>query len=233
MITSGGIIAAGEGRRLKLAGVKAHKPLVSIAGFPLIGHMLRQFAACGIRRAIIIFNEEEEECVDWVRKHFAAMDLQILVRSTKSSFESFSRVGCELGAGRHLICAVDSICSSADLLKMISSEARSAGELLLGVTAFVHDEKPLWVRMEPGSLRIRQIGGAADSYATAGLYNIDSSIFERQFRDHIPSLRVFLQELVREGVPASAVPLAEVIDVDTIEDICLAERFISERGWFM
>jgi choline kinase len=233
MITSAGIIAAGEGRRLKLAGVEAHKPLVSIAGFPLIGHRLRQFAACGIRRAIIIFNEEEQDCVEWVRKNFSAMDLQILVRSTKSSYESFCRVGRELGAGRHLICAVDSICSSADLQKMISSEAGSARELLLGVTTFVHDEKPLWVRMEPGSRKIREIGGAADSCATAGLYNIDGSIFGPQLGGQIPSLRVFLQELVREGVPASAVPLADVIDVDTIEDICLAEKFISERGRFI
>ena len=33
MIDSAGIIAAGEGSRLKLAGIEVHKPLVPIAGF--------------------------------------------------------------------------------------------------------------------------------------------------------------------------------------------------------
>jgi len=230
MIDSAGIIAAGEGSRLKMSGIEVHKPLVPIAGLPLIGHTLRQFVDLGLQRVVIIFNESEQDCVDWVRKHFSALDLEILVKSTRSSFESFWRVGRALGPGRHLICTVDSICSPADWRTMTASKAGSVRDVLLGVTSFVHDEKPLWVRTEPGSLRIVEIGGSGDNFATAGFYNVGDAIFERELRNDISSLRVFLRELLREGFPVRAVPLADVIDVDTAKDINLAERFISQIG---
>ena len=228
MIDSAGIIAAGDGNRLKLAGIEVHKPLVAIAGFPLIGHTLRQFVDAGVRRGVIIFNEAQQECADWVRKSFPTLELEILMKSTSSSFESFWRVGRALGPGRHLVCTVDSICSPADWRKMIASKAGSAHEILLGVTSFVHDEKPLWVGTEPGSLKITEIGGLGGNYATAGFYNVSDAIFRRELNNDVSSLRVFLKVLLREGFPASAVPLADVIDVDTAEDIDLAERFISE-----
>ena len=115
MISSAGIIAAGEGRRLKMDGLTFSKPLVPIAGTPLIGHTLRQLLEVGVERVAIIFNETQQECADWVRAHFASLELRILVKTTRSSFESFWRVGRALGPGRHLICTVDSICSPRGL----------------------------------------------------------------------------------------------------------------------
>jgi NDP-sugar pyrophosphorylase family protein len=227
MIASAGIIAAGEGSRLKIDGVKVNKPLVPIAGLPLIGHTLRQFAEMGVRRVVIIFNESERDCADWVRAHFSHLELEILAKSTRSSFESFWRVGRALGPGRHLICTVDSICSPADWRSMIASTADSERDVLLGVTSFVHDEKPLWVRTEPDSFKITEIGGASKHFATAGFYNVGDAIFQRELEGGISSLRVFLGKLLQEGFPFRAVPLADVIDVDTAEDINLAESFLS------
>ena len=154
----------------------------------------------------------------------------ILIKSTQSSFESFWRVGRALGPGRHLISTVDAICSSPDWHKMVYSKSSSLGEILLGVTSFVHDEKPLWVTTAPDSLKIVEIGGAAQGYATAGLYAVDEIIFDRPLREDISSLRVFLRELLREGFPVRALPLADVIDIDTVDDIHLAEQFLSQRG---
>lgn len=230
MIESAGIIAAGKGSRLRLDGIEVHKPMVPICGFPLIGHTLRQLIGAGIRRVVIIFNEAEQDCAAWVRKHFAALDLEILLKSTHSSFESFWRVGRALGAGRHLICAVDSICAPADWRKMISSKAGSSREIVLGVTSFIHDEKPLWVRTEPGSLKIAELGGPGEEYATAGFYNVAAEIFERELAYDISSLRIFLKRLLEEGFSATAVRLADVIDVDTAEDVRMAERFMLQLG---
>ncbi len=231
MIRSAGIIAAGEGRRLKMEGLKVSKPLIPIAGTPLIGHTLRQFLEIGVDRVAIIFNESQEECVDWVRAHFTSLKLQILVKTTRSSFESFWRIGRALGPGRHLISTVDSICSTTDWRTMFGSEVDSERDILLGVTSFVHDEKPLWVRTEPESLRIVSLGGPHERFATAGIYGVGDAIFEREWENGISSLRVFLGRLLREGFPLRAVPLGDVIDVDTVEDINLAERFLSQiRG---
>jgi NDP-sugar pyrophosphorylase family protein len=231
MITSAGIIAAGEGRRLKMDGLTFSKPLIPIAGTPLIGHTLRQFLEIGVEHVAIIFNETQQECADWVRAHFAALELKILVKTTRSSFESFWRVGRALGPGRHLICTVDSICSPQDWQTMFASPADSDREVLLAVTSFVHDEKPLWVATKPESLEIVNLGASGGKFATAGIYGVTAAIFEREWEDGIPSLRAFLGQLLREGFPFRAVPLGDVIDVDTVEDINLAERFLSRiRG---
>ena len=44
----GGIIAAGEGRRLREDGFAMPKPLVPVAGVPLIEATLRNFLAAGV-----------------------------------------------------------------------------------------------------------------------------------------------------------------------------------------
>ena len=231
MISSGGIIAAGEGRRLKMDGLTFSKPLVPIAGTPLIGHTLQQLLEVGVERVAIIFNETQQECADWVRAHFSSLELEILVKTTRSSFESFWRVGRALGPGRHLICTVDSICSPEDWRTMSASAADSDREVLLGVTSFVHDEKPLWVATKPESLKIVNLGASFGKFTTAGIYGVTEAIFEREWEDGISSLRAFLGQLLREGFPFRAVPLGDVIDVDTVEDIKLAERFLSRiRG---
>ena len=227
MIISAGIIAAGEGSRLRMAGVEVSKPLVPIAGTPLIGHTLREFLEMGVERVAIIFNETQQECVDWVRAHFPSLELKIIIKTTRSSFESFWRVGRALGPGRHLICTVDSICSPEDWRTMFASATNSEREVLLAVTSFVHDEKPLWVATEPESLRIINLGVPRGKFATAGIYGVGGGIFEREWQEGISSLRAFLGQLLREGFPLRAVPLGDVIDVDTVEDINLAERFLS------
>src|SRR5215472_126369 len=51
---TGGVIAAGEGRRLRRDGWTMAKPLVPVAGVPLIEHVLTNFRAAGITRLTII-----------------------------------------------------------------------------------------------------------------------------------------------------------------------------------
>ncbi len=75
----GAIIAAGEGSRLRADGYRVPKPMVEVAGVPLIGAVLRNFTAAGITAITIILNEQERECVDWVRTRFPALELDVIV----------------------------------------------------------------------------------------------------------------------------------------------------------
>ena len=80
-IISAGIIAAGEGSRFIQAGILTPKPLISVAGYPLIGRTLKYYQSLGIQRVVIIFNEQESDCVDWVRQHFPSFSTEIIVKS--------------------------------------------------------------------------------------------------------------------------------------------------------
>jgi NDP-sugar pyrophosphorylase family protein len=86
---SGGIIAAGEGSRLRQAGWAVPKPMVPVAGVPRIASAIRNFVAAGITRLSIIVNEQERDCAAWVRGRFPELDLRLTVKTTASSLESF------------------------------------------------------------------------------------------------------------------------------------------------
>ncbi len=231
MIRSAGIIAAGEGSRFAKAGFKTHKPLIPVAGIPLIGHTLRRYQDAGIHKIVVIFNENEADCVDWVKAHFPRFETQIIVKSTASSFESFCRVGEALGPGRHLMSTVDSICSPADVTRMLEKGDADGknSEIHLGITEFVHDEKPLWVDFDAKTQKIKALSIPGGKWATAGFYNVPGSIFKSKPDFPVSSLRVYLKWLVDQGFQVSGVPLADVVDVDTPEDLAIAEKLLQAQ----
>lgn len=198
--------------------------MLQVAGYPLIGHALKNLQAAGIRKVAVIFNEDEAECAAWVRAHFAELDPQILIKSTASSFESFWLVGRLIGKGRHLLTTVDAFCLPHETRKMVDQSLEEG--MALGVTSFVDDEKPLWVKMDEKSGKISEIGAASGKYATAGFYNVPGSIFEKRPDEEIASLRFFLKWLVRKGTPACGVVLSDVVDVDVPKDLEAAERLL-------
>ncbi|HET9469822.1 MAG TPA: NTP transferase domain-containing protein, partial [Usitatibacter sp.] len=83
----GGIIAAGAGSRLRADGWRVAKPLVEVAGLPLIGAVLRNFTTAGITAITIIVNEEELDCIQWVRARRPDLDVEFIVKTTASSLE--------------------------------------------------------------------------------------------------------------------------------------------------
>jgi NDP-sugar pyrophosphorylase family protein len=225
--TSAGIIAAGEGSRFKKSGVLIHKPLIPVAGFPLIGYTLKNFEFLGIQKVAVIFNESGRDCADWVKENFPRLRFEIIVKSTKSSFESFWLVGERLGAGRHLISTVDAFCDSQELKNLMVDE-KTPG-IVLGVTSVVDDEKPLWVRMDEKTKLIRALGVPSGRFATAGVYNVPSEIFLQKPEIEISSLRKFLKWLVEKGTPARGVILSRVVDVDMPKDIAAAEKLLKSN----
>ena len=56
-VPQGGIIAAGEGTRLRADGFLVSKPMVPVAGRPLIEHAVERFRAASIRSLSIVINE--------------------------------------------------------------------------------------------------------------------------------------------------------------------------------
>ncbi|MGH7368860.1 MAG: NTP transferase domain-containing protein, partial [Candidatus Rokuibacteriota bacterium] len=166
----GAIIAAGEGSRLRADGFRAPKPLVEVAGQPLIGAVLRNFAAAGITAITIILNEREHQCVEWVRARFPHLDVEFIVKTTASSLESFREVTGRGPAGPMLVSTVDAWCAAEDFARFAAAAARRPDDAtVLAVTPFVSDEKPLWVTLGAGG-RVEALGKADSGLVTAGVY---------------------------------------------------------------
>lgn len=220
----GGIIAAGHGERLKAGSWQGPKPLLPIAGRPLIGHAVDNLARAGVSRIDVIFNEDSVDCAEWLRLNKGAVPIEIIVRSTPSSFESFRLIAERLQGTAAIVTTVDGIMDQDALIPLARAVADSAADgLVLGVTDHVDDEKPLWIERDEATGRAVRIGGQSGNCVSAGVYGLPAGFALPVTAKHA-RLRDFLTAVAESGRPIMTVMLAGVIDVDRPSDVAAAER---------
>lgn len=227
---TGGIIAAGEGRRLREAGFTVPKPLVPVAGVPLLEGVIRNFQAAGIEGLTIILNEDERDCVDWLTGRFPELRPRVIVRTTASSLESFSRVLAGAPPGPIVVSTVDAWCRPADFVGFVeAARRRPADAVVLAVTPLVDDEAPLWAVLDDDG-RIRSLGGPTGNVVTAGIYLIPERVRALAPPTDLGRLREFLAWLVRRGEMVYGETIERVVDVDRRADVALAEGLSRQAG---
>ena len=225
----GAIIAAGEGSRLRADGFTVPKPLVPVAGLPLIGAVLRNFVAAGITSITVIVNESERECVEWVRARFPALDVDFVVKTTASSLESFREVTGRGPAGPMLVSTVDAWCAPEDFVRFAEQAAgRPEDATVLAVTPFVSDERPLWVTLGADG-RVEALGEAGGGLVTAGMYRVSDRARRPPRAPALGRLREYLAWLRRSGEPLYGEIIETVVDVDRREDVASAEALAGKR----
>ena len=230
-----GVLAAGRGERLREESNRL-KPLVKVGNQTLIEHVLTSMSGAGASEVTVIINEDSLA----VREHVSAREwpfaLRWIVETTPTSMHSFLRLVETLAAdgdeGPFLISTVDTVAGAQTYARFIGAARQlERAAVMLGLTSPGNDDKPLFVRMEPGDSRITLIGEAAapSDYATAGVYAVRASILreaEAARRDGVDALRTFLGRLLDRGYHLAGIPIAESIDVDRPADIETAEAFL-------
>jgi NDP-sugar pyrophosphorylase family protein len=220
---TGGIIAAGLGTRLRGDGFAVAKPLVPVAGVPLIAGVIENFLAAGIHSLRVIVNEDERDCVRWVRERYPRLEAEWIVRTTASSFESFVAVASARQGGRMLVSTVDAWCRTSDFTGFVAQASlRPSSASVLAVTPLVADENPLWVDLDDTG-RITALGGLAGRFVTAGMYLVSERVREITPPAGMGRLREYLGWLWRRGEPFCGEVIQTVVDVDRAQDVALAE----------
>lgn len=227
---SGGIIAAGEGSRLRQAGWAVPKPMVPVAGVPLIESAITNFVAAGITRLSIIVNEQERDCAAWVRRRFPELDLRLTVKTTASSLESFREIVAGPGGGRMLVSTVDAWCRAADFRRFVEAALRRPREAtVLAVTPLVADEKPLGAVVDALG-RITALGVESTALVTAGVYLLSERVRRIEPPVGLGRLREHLAWLLESGEPMFGDVIETVVDVDRAEDVALAEALAARAS---
>ena len=225
----GGVIAAGHGTRLRADGYRVSKPMTPVGGRPLIGHALDRFRAVGVRKTTVIVNEGSDDCRQWLRDHAQDFDLDLIVRTTPSSYASFELVAARLAGAPAVITTVDAVMPVDAFQRFVKSAARLPNDaFVLGLTGHVDDENPLWATLDEDG-RIRRLGGDQGSHVTAGLYWLPArSVAQPSAR--FDRLRDYLKWLVDGGRPVYGIVLPLVFDIDRAHDVEAAEQ-AGFRGW--
>ena len=219
----GGVIAAGHGTRLKADGFRVSKPMTPVGGKPLIGHALDRFRAVGVHQVTVIINEGSDDCRRWLADHSDGLDLDVMVRTTPSSYASFALVAARLAGAPALITTVDAVMPLDAFQHFVTSAAAFPKDaVVLGLTGHVDDDNPLWATMDEDG-RIRRLGGAQGGHVTAGLYWLPAQRIAAP-KAGFGRLRDYLAWLVDEGRPVYGVVLPLVFDIDHARDVEAAEQ---------
>jgi len=228
-----GLIAAGQGSRLVAEGITVPKPLVKVGGEALIDRLLRVFVENEAESISLIINEEMKE----VREHLATLNLpvplHVVVKSTPDSFHSFFELMPYLQGGKFCLTTVDSIFKEDEFRQYIHHFMEDeAVDALMGVTDYIDDEKPLYVKVDDDTLRITGYANEVYEgcrYISGGIYCMNQqvlSLLPKAMNAGVKRMRGFQQYLVDAGMKVQAWPFSKVIDIDHATDIEKAENFL-------
>lgn len=224
-----GIIAAGEGSRLSKAS-PLPKPLIPVAGKPLVHWIAESLSAAGCREITVLTNSRGGAVPPSLSAAFPGTRFDFITADTASSFESFRLVSLRLAetAESFVISTTDALIPPADLRAFLDACLRSKAAAGLALTSFVDDEKPLWADLD-ASGRVTALGESARErkFVTSGLYFLTRAAAARLPEAGAHSrLRDFLAALVRDAAVAG-VPLSKTLDVDRPKDLAAAEKFLT------
>ena len=233
------VIAAGDGSRLVQEGVEVPKPLVKICGEPLIDRLLREFMECGATSVAVICNgrmpEVEAHLVDIKTNGLDGfcVPIDIVVRNTPSSMHSFHELAPLIAGGPFCLTTVDTIFLHEEFARYIETlkhELANGCDGVMGVTAYVDDEKPLYV----GTYEDGMVNGFYDDphqcrLVSGGIYGLAPvalDVLQRCVASGQSRMRNFQRAMVTEGLRLKAFEFGKVLDIDHTSDIAKAEAFL-------
>lgn len=226
-----GILAAGLGERLRQGGIDIPKPLVTVAGLPLIARAIRAAADAGATSIACIVNEVSPDVGAYLESNPWPVAVEVVVKTTPSSMESLFGLAPLLCEEPFLLLTVDAVFRPGTLARFLS-RARDLVEAdgVLALTRNVDDEKPLWARMAPsGAIRALGENARPSPFVTAGFYYFRPAIFsfmEVARARKLNALRQFLALLPEKGLSLCGVPVPKTMDIDHPDDLENAEMWL-------
>jgi NDP-sugar pyrophosphorylase family protein len=225
-----GIIAAGDGSRLKSEGVTVPKPLVLVDGVPLIERLIATFIRHNVTEVVCIVNEYSLDVKKFIESRCFSVPITFVVKTTPSSMHSLFALAPHLLEGKFLLSTVDAIFNEEEFALFLNhAQQQSAADGTLAVTNFIDDENPLYVQMDDAQ-RIRSFSKSEHSpWITGGLYSFHPRIFKEidaAMEQKIERLRNFLGHLLSHGYSLEGFPFSKIIDVDHVHDIHVAEELL-------
>lgn len=232
------IIAAGEGSRLATEGITMPKPLVKIAGECLIDRLIRIFMNNDAEEIVVICNDHTAQ----VASHLAALQrdglcgrpvpLRFMMKSTPSSMHSFFEISKYLSDHPFILTTVDTIFREDEFAEFVKAFKDCRLDGLMGVTAYIDDERPLYVETDKHHhIKAFLDPPAATPYVSAGIYGLQpSAIFTLSncIARSEKRMRNFQRALLADRRKLMAWTFGTVFDIDHAADISKAEKFLED-----
>lgn len=237
-----GIIAAGDGNRIKKEGSLLPKPLVKIDNEPMIGRLISLMENCGANSISIIVNSDMPDVWEYLQGLVPnrKCELKMISAKTPSSMHSFFHLlNLMQPEDKFVVTTVDTIFRGDDFKKYTDYFINATHDIdgVMGVTSYVDDEKPLYVETDSENIitafsdtPVVSSGNLSSTFVSAGIYGLRKNsipILQNCIDKGVNRMRNFQRKLVEEGLTLKAYNLGKVLDVDHLLDIEKANSFLA------
>lgn len=231
-----GIIAAGDGKRIKEDGISIPKPLVKIAGQPMIGRLIKLMENVGARSVNVIINKDMPDVGEYLQSFVPQLNcpLRFLSTQTPSSMHSFYELLQFMNPeDRYVVTTVDTVFEETEFRRYVEYFTNLDDRLdgVMGVTRFIDDESPLYVKTDTNNFITAFEDGSdqQNCFVSAGIYGLCRTslpVLEQCVETGIKRMRNFQRNLLKVGLNLKAFDMGTVIDIDHLSDIEKANAFL-------
>jgi choline kinase len=234
-VTQTVILAAGFGSRLGSAETGVPKPLIEVAGKPLVAHALEHARACGCSEAVIVIGHEGKRVRDAVERFGLPLAITFVENRELDAPNGVSLLKAELLTDEcFFLQMVDHVFGGLALGALIMSPftAGEAGRVLVDQSPGAIDLADATKVRLAGDRRVTAIGKHIEPWdgIDAGCFVLTRAVFEA-LRDAARSEPLTVSAGMRRLAAANALGSADVtldwVDVDTAADRALAEQLVS------
>jgi NDP-sugar pyrophosphorylase family protein len=228
------VLAGGEGSRLAAEGVTTPKPLLEVAGQPLIVTLLRTLERLGCESLTCMVRADFAAVVQVLEASRFKPPFTLRTCSTPSSAHTLVEGLQAVPAGPVFCTMVDTVMRPRDWAATHAATAdhlAGGADAVLVVTPFLHDESPLYVARDREGLA-RSLGSTpgGDTRVSGGVYGFNPAARQAArdaLADGVQRMRGFLQRLIADGARVATVEVPQIIDLDRRSDWDLANTWMA------
>jgi CTP:molybdopterin cytidylyltransferase MocA len=228
---NGLVLGGGDGSRLAADGVREPKTSVEVAGRPLLVASVETLLQIGCDSVTCMVPAARLAALT---ARFTQRRVTLHGCRTPSSLHTLAQGLSVVPAGPIFCTMVDTVMPRSDwkqLFTSVRAELAAGADLVLAVTPFVDDERPLYVACDSQG-NVTAVGDqpADPVQVTGGVYGLSAaarSAAGRAVDAGIQRMRGFLQQAVRSGLRTRAVEVPRIIDLDHASDLAAANAWLA------
>ena len=230
------IPVAGKGTRLRPHTHTIPKPLVNVAGKPILAHIIDALRAAGVTRMAFVIDRRGDTIPEFVRQTYPDLDVEFVEQPVADGLGGAIHRTRHFGRGGPLLILLGDTILRADFRAAVERDAN-----LIGVKA-VEDPRRFGVCLLEGD----RITGVVEkpevppsNQAIVGIYRFANADPLYDALDEVVSQNIrtrgefqltdALQRLIERGVDLRAFPIEGWFDCGTIETLLATNRFLLEE----
>lgn len=234
------VLAAGAGSRLGELGRRYSKPMVSIAGRPLVDWVLARLREAGVERVVVVRHPSDQRLETFLRT--AHSGVALVQQSDRNGIadalcRAFPVVAAEPA---YLACACDSLFRPDDIARVITRGRSHVGVAVIGVMDMGSTATASRSALRITGDQVTEIiekpmpGTTASGLVAMPLYWLPQSV--APYLENAAAIggerfiTTALNAFIAAGGIVDAVHMRERIEITTAEDVQRAERRLAPRS---